>query len=184
MCISSASICVMWALHISDRWASVTIIIIIFIFLLLQAFVYVQQKSADEGESEAQWCKYFHIWIISKWNHLILHSLHKMHNSIIVTVSITFLHRADIAAGITFLREADKTTSIAFVCDRYLDMRRFGSTPHGGFGIGFERFLQTLLGLQNIKDTLPFPRSVNSCRMWINTPSCTVPRYISARHPV
>ncbi|XP_059078591.1 probable asparagine--tRNA ligase, mitochondrial [Tigriopus californicus] len=41
----------------------------------------------------------------------------------------------------------------------YLAMRRYGSAPTGGFGLGFERWVQFLLGVQNIKDTLPFPRS-------------------------
>ncbi|XP_064608730.1 asparaginyl-tRNA synthetase-like [Liolophura sinensis] len=47
----------------------------------------------------------------------------------------------------------------------YLDIRRFGSAPHGGFGMGFERFLQSLLGIHNIKDTIPFPRSSKNCKM-------------------
>ncbi|KAK2101047.1 hypothetical protein P7K49_022395 [Saguinus oedipus] len=40
---------------------------------------------------------------------------------------------------------------------RYLDLRRFGSVPHGGFGMGFERYLQCILGVDNIKDVIPFP---------------------------
>ncbi|XP_022604632.1 probable asparagine--tRNA ligase, mitochondrial [Seriola dumerili] len=45
----------------------------------------------------------------------------------------------------------------------YLDLRRFGSVPHGGFGLGFERFLQCILGIDNIKDVTPFPRFSHSC---------------------
>ncbi|KAK7882999.1 hypothetical protein WMY93_029173 [Mugilogobius chulae] len=45
----------------------------------------------------------------------------------------------------------------------YLDLRRFGSVPHGGFGMGFERYLQCLLGIDNIKDVIPFPRFSHSC---------------------
>ncbi|XP_069390308.1 asparaginyl-tRNA synthetase [Paralichthys olivaceus] len=45
----------------------------------------------------------------------------------------------------------------------YLDLRRFGSVPHGGFGLGFERFLQCILGVDNIKDVVPFPRFSHSC---------------------
>ncbi len=41
----------------------------------------------------------------------------------------------------------------------YLDLRRFGTTPHGGFGLGFERMLMWLTGMQNIRDVLPFPRT-------------------------
>uniref|UniRef100_A0A3Q2YVR5 Asparaginyl-tRNA synthetase 2, mitochondrial n=1 Tax=Hippocampus comes TaxID=109280 RepID=A0A3Q2YVR5_HIPCM len=46
---------------------------------------------------------------------------------------------------------------------RYLDLRRFGSVPHGGFGMGFERYLQCILGVDNIKDVIPFPRFSHSC---------------------
>ncbi|XP_006824041.2 asparaginyl-tRNA synthetase-like [Saccoglossus kowalevskii] len=45
----------------------------------------------------------------------------------------------------------------------YLDLRKHGSVPHGGFGMGFERFLQCILGIDNIKDTIPFPRFPHSC---------------------
>jgi len=41
----------------------------------------------------------------------------------------------------------------------YLDLRRYGSVPHAGFGLGFERFLMFLTGVSNIRDTLPFPRT-------------------------
>ncbi|KAM9812369.1 asparaginyl-tRNA synthetase isoform 1-T1 [Syngnathus typhle] len=47
--------------------------------------------------------------------------------------------------------------------DWYLDLRRFGSVPHGGFGMGFERYLQCILGVDNIKDVIPFPRFSHSC---------------------
>ncbi|NXR16556.1 SYNM protein, partial [Cinclus mexicanus] len=46
---------------------------------------------------------------------------------------------------------------------RYLDLRKFGSVPHGGFGMGFERYLQYVLGVDNIKDVIPFPRFSHSC---------------------
>nr|XP_051677950.1 probable asparagine--tRNA ligase, mitochondrial isoform X4 [Oryctolagus cuniculus] len=45
----------------------------------------------------------------------------------------------------------------------YLELRRFGSVPHGGFGMGFERYLQCILGVDNIKDVIPFPRFTHSC---------------------
>jgi asparaginyl-tRNA synthetase len=41
----------------------------------------------------------------------------------------------------------------------YLDLRRFGTVPHAGFGLGFERFLMTLTGVTNIRDVIPFPRT-------------------------
>ena len=44
----------------------------------------------------------------------------------------------------------------------YLDSRRFGSVPHSGFGLGFERFLMMLTGISNIRDVIPFPRTPGS----------------------
>lgn len=41
----------------------------------------------------------------------------------------------------------------------YLDLRRFGSTPHAGFGLGFERLLLYVTGMTNIRDVIPFPRA-------------------------
>lgn len=40
----------------------------------------------------------------------------------------------------------------------YLDLRRFGTVPHSGFGLGFERFVQFVTGMGNIRDVIPFPR--------------------------
>ncbi|HEY9647687.1 MAG TPA: amino acid--tRNA ligase-related protein, partial [Chroococcidiopsis sp.] len=40
----------------------------------------------------------------------------------------------------------------------YLDLRRFGTVPHSGFGMGFERVVQFMTGMQNIRDVIPFPR--------------------------
>jgi len=42
----------------------------------------------------------------------------------------------------------------------YLDTRRYGSVPHGGFGMGVERLISWLCGLENIKDAIPFPRTM------------------------
>ena len=42
--------------------------------------------------------------------------------------------------------------------DWYLDIRRYGSCPHAGFGLGFERLIQFLTGMGNIRDAIPFPR--------------------------
>ncbi|KAI9297063.1 asparaginyl-tRNA synthetase [Neoconidiobolus thromboides FSU 785] len=46
----------------------------------------------------------------------------------------------------------------------YLDLRRYGSVPHGGFGLGIERFLQFITGQEHIRDTSPYPRYINHCR--------------------
>jgi asparaginyl-tRNA synthetase len=40
----------------------------------------------------------------------------------------------------------------------YLDLRRFGSVPHAGFGLGFERLMLYVTGMANIRDVIPFPR--------------------------
>ena len=45
----------------------------------------------------------------------------------------------------------------------YLDLRRYGSTPHAGFGLGFERAIMYITGMQNIRDVIPFPRTPKNC---------------------
>lgn len=45
----------------------------------------------------------------------------------------------------------------------YLDTRRFGSCPHAGFGLGFERLVLFVTGMTNIRDVIPFPRTPNNC---------------------
>ena len=44
----------------------------------------------------------------------------------------------------------------------YLDLRRYGSTKHAGFGLGFERLVMYLTGISNIREVLPFPRTTGS----------------------
>jgi asparaginyl-tRNA synthetase len=44
----------------------------------------------------------------------------------------------------------------------YLDSRRYGSVPHSGFGLGFERLLMLITGISNIRDVIPFPRTPGS----------------------
>ncbi|MFQ6026987.1 MAG: asparagine--tRNA ligase [Dehalococcoidia bacterium] len=44
----------------------------------------------------------------------------------------------------------------------YLDLRRYGTVPHAGFGLGFERTVQFATGMQNIRDVIPFPRTPNN----------------------
>ena len=45
----------------------------------------------------------------------------------------------------------------------YMDLRRYGSCPHAGYGLGFERMMMYLTGMQNIRDVLPFPRTPKNC---------------------
>ena len=49
--------------------------------------------------------------------------------------------------------------------DFYLDLRRYGSARHAGFGLGFERCVMYLTGMGNIRDVIPFPRTVNNCEL-------------------
>ena len=47
----------------------------------------------------------------------------------------------------------------------YLDLRKYGSTRHAGFGLGFERCVMYLTGIANIRDVVPFPRTVGNCEL-------------------
>ena len=49
--------------------------------------------------------------------------------------------------------------------DFYLDLRKYGSTRHSGYGLGFERCVMYLTGMSNIRDVLPFPRTVRNCQL-------------------
>ena len=46
----------------------------------------------------------------------------------------------------------------------YIDLRRYGTVPHSGFGLGLERAVRWICGLPHIRETSPFPRTIN--RMW------------------
>lgn len=46
----------------------------------------------------------------------------------------------------------------------YLDIRRYGTTPHAGFGLGFERLIMYLTGIENIRDVIPFPRTPGNAK--------------------
>ena len=47
----------------------------------------------------------------------------------------------------------------------YLDLRKYGGVKHAGFGMGFERILMYITGMQNIRDVLPFPRTTGSMEL-------------------
>ena len=49
--------------------------------------------------------------------------------------------------------------------DFYMDLRKYGSCRHAGFGLGFERCVMYLTGISNIRDAIPFPRTVNNCEL-------------------
>ena len=60
--------------------------------------------------------------------------------------------------------------------DWYLDLRKYGSARHGGFGLGFERLIMLVTGLSNIKDCIPFPRYPKHCinQIFINIETCVL----------
>jgi asparaginyl-tRNA synthetase len=46
-----------------------------------------------------------------------------------------------------------------------MDLRKYGSARHAGFGLGFERCVMYLTGIGNIRDAIPFPRTVGNCEL-------------------
>ena len=46
----------------------------------------------------------------------------------------------------------------------YRDLRKYGTVPHSGFGLGFERLIVYVTGVQNIRDVIPFPRAPRKCK--------------------
>jgi asparaginyl-tRNA synthetase len=59
----------------------------------------------------------------------------------------------------------EKMESLGIDIPWYLDLRKYGSVPHGGFGLGFERLVMLVSGIYNIKDIMPFPRYPKHCPM-------------------
>jgi asparaginyl-tRNA synthetase len=45
----------------------------------------------------------------------------------------------------------------------YIDLRKYGTSRHAGFGLGFERLIMYLTGMGNIRDVIPYPRTVGNC---------------------
>ena len=48
----------------------------------------------------------------------------------------------------------------------YTDLRKYGSVPHGGFGLGLERLIMLATGQENIREVIPFPRTPGTCEFW------------------
>ena len=59
----------------------------------------------------------------------------------------------------------DKMDNLGIDIPWYLDLRKYGSVPHGGFGLGFERLIMLVTGIYNIKDIIPYPRFPGHCDM-------------------
>jgi len=57
----------------------------------------------------------------------------------------------------------DKMDNKGLSIDWYLDLRKYGTTPHGGFGLGFERLVMLVTGMSNIRDVIPYPRYPKHC---------------------
>lgn len=68
-------------------------------------------------------------------------------------VCFTYVYRYEV------LLERVKETGMDMAAyDAYLDIRKYGSAPHSGFGLGFERLILFATGLDNIREVIPFPR--------------------------
>jgi asparaginyl-tRNA synthetase len=85
-------------------------------------------------------------------------------------MDVLFPKIGEIIGGSQREEDYDKLASRALAMDVptkdiwwYLDTRRFGTAPHSGFGLGFERLLLFVTGMANIRDVIPFPRTPNNC---------------------
>jgi asparaginyl-tRNA synthetase len=63
---------------------------------------------------------------------------------------------------LSILKSNIKEKNIKSDIDWYVGMRGYDSTPHAGFGLGFERFISYLTGFKNVRDTIQFPRTTGS----------------------
>ena len=62
------------------------------------------------------------------------------------------------------IKEFEELKHVKFNLENYdwwIDLRRYGSIPHAGFGMGMERLIKWLLNLDHIRDAIPFPRLIN-----------------------
>ncbi|KAK9510029.1 hypothetical protein O3M35_004902 [Rhynocoris fuscipes] len=94
--------------------------------------------------------------------------INENHSNIVEAFDLLFPNVGEICGG--SLRENDikrLSTSIENYngLEWYLDLRKFGNVLTGGFGLGFDRLLMSLLNISNIKDTIPFPRFPHHCQL-------------------
>lgn len=75
------------------------------------------------------------------------------------------LREAKIENLISKLDAIDDSGKLKESLSWYIDLRKFGGTPSGGFGLGFDRLMQLITGIRNIKDVTPFPRWPHHCPM-------------------
>ena len=63
----------------------------------------------------------------------------------------------------TIIKRAQSMGVDLSVVDWYLNLRKYGGCIHSGFGMGFERLIMYLTGIDNIRDVIPFPRTPGNC---------------------
>nr|CAB3264203.1 probable asparagine--tRNA ligase, mitochondrial [Phallusia mammillata] len=87
----------------------------------------------------------------------------------VAAVDLIFPEVGELCGGSLRESDLDKLTSrltalgLLPAYEWYLDLRRYGNTPHAGYGMGFDRFVTFALDIRNIRDAVPFPRYKNSC---------------------
>jgi len=64
--------------------------------------------------------------------------------------------------NLTILKDNIRKKDIKSNIDWYIDLRKYGSVPHSGFGLGLERFISYITGIKNVKDTIMFPRTTGN----------------------
>ncbi|ODM92201.1 putative asparagine--tRNA ligase, mitochondrial [Orchesella cincta] len=75
------------------------------------------------------------------------------------------LREGDVSKLTSKLNAMDPSGSLQETLSWYIDLRKYGGTPTGGFGLGFDRLMQLITGIGNIKDVSPFPRWPHHCPM-------------------
>ena len=83
-------------------------------------------------------------------------------------------------ASRSWKRTCADTKWIRPITSEYLDLRRYGSVPHSGFGLGFERMLMFVTGVANIRDVIPLPARRERGILIFNRGSHVITRFLSA----